>query len=241
MIHYCFWKGKEYGRNIHTYPLYEDLAGTIAKSPNAGKRKQAILRTSFILHIYVDTTTLFVKNRMRPYAKVRDSMTIVYAQVLDTIKGKTLPNINTGIIATQPQLDLSNAEESINLSPVGINIPDSVNLIFEYCNQWNVSGRGGVSRAPNGKILLDKLTHNWIKPGKEYIVSLALNLACRYNGLFYYALWPIAGAYSFGMYPIEDGNVLDIGNVWGWGESVPLNVFKQNLNALLNEIKNYGE
>jgi len=239
MIHYCFWKGKEYGRNIHTYPLYEDLAGTIAKSPNAGKQKQAILRTSYILHIYVDTTVPFhkVKGEMW-YEQLLKDWTIVYSQVLDTIKGKKLPDINTGVIARKEQLNLSsNGGDSVSSITTPINIPNNVNLIFDYCDEWSLDEGHPITRT-----LLDKEGNTWIKPKKEYIVLLAPNYDCYTNdGLFYYSLWPVGGSYSYGMYPVEDGNVLDEGNVWGWGKSVPLNVFKQNLNTLLNEIKNYGE
>jgi hypothetical protein len=43
------------------------------------------------------------------------------------------------------------------------------------------------------------------------------------------------------MYPIEDGNVIDEKNALGFGTSVPVNVFKQNIRNTINEIKNYGE
>ena len=216
--------------------MYNKLNDCIAKAPNGG-RKRAIQRTSYILHIYVDTTTLFVGNKLvNRKAKINIEHTIVYAQVLDTIKGKTLPNINTGVIAIQ-QPEASNTEESMSSSLINLTIPANIDLIFNYCsNLWRINNKSDIVFINSDGEIVDALK-DWIKPKREYIVELAPNYECCYDGQCYYALWPIGGGYGHGMYPIEDGNVLDIGNVCGWGKSVPLN----NLNALLNEIKNYGE
>ena len=225
------------GRKMNAFHIYDDLVDFIGKSPN-GSQKRRILRSPYILHIYVDDTRLFVKDTVAFELK---DFTVVYAQILDTIKGQTLPDLNTAFIAdsslsSQPNISEDN---SVDFFPV----ERKSNLIFDYCNQWLLAG-GNEYLYWDGKLLgamEDKDGNPWIKPNREYIVLLAPNVECIYNGQFYYALWPVGGSYGRGMYPIEDGNVLDEGNVWGWGKSVPVDEFKRKLNALIDEMKNYKE
>lgn len=242
-----FWdyimKGTAYGRNIHTFHLYDDLStGCVEKLPR-GWQKQLLLRSFYILHIYVNETNLFVKNKTANNP-LKD-FTIVYSQVLDTIKGKVLPNMNTAYIYDKS--DTNNIDTTASIEKT---IPNNTNLIFDYCNQWNLNGDGELyyyefdeetgESIPIGA-LQDKDGNTWVKPNREYIVFLSPNYECTYNRQFYYALWPIGGVYYHGMFPVEDGNVLDKKNEWGWGTSVPIETFKQNMNSLINEFKNYGE
>jgi len=230
-------------KKIHPQYLFDDLVDCIEKTPN-GEQKRRILRSPYILHIYVEETSMWIKDTSAPDAMCKD-FTVVNAKVLDTIKGKTLPNINTlflakGLLDTTTDSGIPEAEETNAIPP-----KSNVNLIFDYCNQWGIDGRGrDWMILENGELccyLKDKDGNPWIKPRREYIVLLAPNYECTYNGQFYYALWPVGGSYSHGMYPIENGTVMDEGNVWGWGETVPLETFKQNINTIINEIKNYGE
>ncbi len=233
-----FWdyvmNGQGHGRNMHAFMLYNKLTDCIEKATN-GQQKRLMLRSFWILHIYVDATTVWEK-----YETSKDHLkdyTMVYANVLDTIKGKTLPNLNTMLFA-----DSSN---NTNSSSTKISIPNNnINLIFDYCNQWNLNGDNAHVLVIGDEVqgaMKDENGDPWIKTNREYIVLLAPNYRCSYEWQNYYALWPVSGLYSRGMYPIENGNVIDLGNVWGWGTSVPIGVFKQNLNTLINEIKNYGE
>lgn len=59
--------------------------------------------------------------------------------------------------------------------------------------------------------------------------------------IVYAAMYPILGNGSGGMFPIEDGNVIDARDFFGWGKVVPLAVFKQNLRNLIDTIRNFGE
>jgi len=254
-----FWdymlKGKGYDRVTNTFFVYDNLTKLLyndnkmtGRVPN-GEQKRRILRSFYILHIYVDTTTLF--ERTIPNEWIKD-FTIVYAQVLDTIKGRVLPNINTGFVASNNE-QLNSQDNDFNTSVLpgtNISISANVNLIFDYCNQWNLSGDNelifvGVDRETGEQkqvgAMYDKDGNPWIKPKKEYIVILAPNYECLDDYKYYFGLVPVGGSYSRGMYPIEDGNVIDGGNVWGFGKVVPLEEFKQKFNNLLNEIKNYGE
>jgi len=254
-----FWdymlKGKEYDRITNTFFVYDRLSQLLyndnkmsGRVPN-GEQKRRIMRSFYILHIYVDTTTLF--KRTKPNDWIKD-FTIVYAQVLDTIKGRILPNINTGFVASNnEQLNSQNNDFNTSVLPgTNISIPDNVNLIFDYCNQKNLNGDNelifiAVDRETGEQkrvgAMYDKDGNPWVKPKKEYIVILAPNYECTDDYKYYFGLNPVGGSYSRGMYPIEDGNVIDGGNVWGFGNVVPLEEFKQKFNALLNEIKNYGE
>ena len=236
-----FWEHlrKSGDKKIHTSHLYDKLTDCIEKSPN-GQQKRRLFRSFWILHIYVDTTIFMVYDSTNKWHK---DFTIVYAQVLDTIKGKIIPNINTAYIY-EPESD---EELFDNDSPPSIEtkitLPNSTNLVFDYCNQWLLEASDEYVYW-NGELqgaMKDKDGNPWIKPKKEYIVLLAPNYECSNDGQNYYALWPVGGSYPRGMHPIENGNVIDEKNVWGWGNSVPINVFKQNLNAIIDSIKNYGE
>ena len=254
-----FWdylmKGESGGRKLHPYFYFDQLKFGLhtdialykeSKSERVsnGEQKRRIFCSPYILHIYVNETSLFVKTH--PTDTFLKEITIVYANVLDTIKGKVLPDINTGFIARKSLLtdNIMNPIEPENIiQSIGYR---NTNLIFDYYNNWYLYGGDdhAYTIGEDGTVygsLIDKDGNPWIKPGREYIVLLAPNGECSTGGLRYYALWPVGGSHSHGMYPIEDGNVLDGGNVWGWGKSVPIDIFKQNLNELINEIKNYGE
>ena len=45
---------------------------------------------------------------------------------------------------------------------------------------------------------------------------------------------------SSGMYPIEDGIVIDESNDWGLGKNVPVNEFKAHLMKMIDNIKNFS-
>jgi hypothetical protein len=227
---------------------YNDLCEQfVLKNPN-GEQKNRILKSFFILHIYVDTTTLFVYDTTAN--EVLKDFTIVYAKVLDTIKGQILPDANNAFVAlgTQPLEQNINEASSFNSKRATLSRPNTnyANIVFDYCNQWLLGGGDAYITLEDGSVLgsmYDENGNPWVKPHNEYIVLLAPNPECVYDttNLMYYALWPVGGSYSHGMYPIKDGKVLDAGNVWGWGTSVPINEFKNHLNDLINSMKHYGE
>jgi len=125
-------------------------------------------------------------------------------------------------------------------SLTNITIPDNVNLIFDYSsNLWQIKEKGGAIPMDEDGVI--GALKDWIKPKREYIVELAPNYKSFYDGQCYYSLCPVGGSYGYGMYPIEDGYVLDEKNAMGFGTKVPVETFKQNIRDQINLIKNYGE
>jgi hypothetical protein len=105
--------------------------------------------------------------------------------------------------------------------------------------QW---GLGSDGSPKNTAGMYDANGDFWIKPDHEYIVFTAANFSYTdTTGQAYFHIWPLAGPSSRGLFPIENGNVIDEKNFFGWGTSVSLETFKTNLQAIINEIKNYGE
>ena len=213
-----YWKLITGSIHYDTVGLYDEV--NLTERVTNGRIKEMIFRSLFVLHIYVDTITSYTR------LNSNDSFnyTIVYSQVLDTIKGKKLPDINTAILAKRP----GNDEIDTNII-----IPNNVNLIFDFGKRWLYQD---LQEGHYMYMLLDG-----VEPNKEYIVLLEASAECSHNGKCYYSLVPLRHLNFHGIYPIEDGNVIDYWNIWEWGKSVPLNTFKQNLNTIINEIKNYGE
>jgi len=189
---------------------------------------------SYILHIYVNDVlqidTAYSSERLRSkrgskgtlYDTVIDvkSETVAFCKVLDTLKGKVFPSLNDAIFY--------NGELPDSGTCIIAAIPPQTDIVFSYWNYWQ--------RWMGGPYLL-----GWIKPGKEYIVFLEVTGKTGSANKFYYNIIPFRQLGSRGMYPIENGIVRDEGNILGFGERVPLNIFKQNIINKLEEIKNYGE
>lgn len=114
--------------------------------------------------------------------------------------------------------------------------PPQTNIVFSYGTGWNAGDLRPIGR-------------NWTKPNREYIVFLyffGIDAVGSWApvGSFhkvYYQLCPSPQKKSYGIYPIEDGNVIDEGNAMGLGTSVPVDVFKQHIRNVINQITNYGE
>ncbi len=184
----------------------------------------------YILHVYVNDViqidTSFAKG---PYIKIKGyplSLTTAYCKVLYNFKGKVLPSLQDAIIYNGELPDSGNSIISA--------IPPQTDLAFSYMDYWQ--------RWDGGPYLL-----GWIKPGKEYIVFLEVNGRSNLRNpdgsinKHYYSITPFRQNGSRSMYPIENGIVRDEGNILGFGEREPLNIFKQNIINKLEEIKNYGE
>ena len=186
---------------------------------------------AYILHISVNNTVhIDSADENRPK---RWSKTITYCNVLDTLKGKVFPSLNNAVFYNG---DLPDSVSNI----INNTIPQNTDIVFYYMNQWQ---RWGFGSDP----LIDEDGNPWVKPNKEYIVFLEIwgedNLSNPDGSInrHYYSIAPFREYGSRSMYPIEDGFVIDKGNILGFGEKVPVDVFKQNIRNKIEEIKNYGD
>lgn len=103
---------------------------------------------------------------------------------------------------------------------------------FTYAKEWFM-----------GRFLdLDADTTTFeLEKGKSYIVFLEFRFICRESPNVYYEIFPIRCSKSRTacMYPIVNGNVIDINNELGFGTSVNINTFNDLLTNRINAIKNY--
>jgi hypothetical protein len=185
---------------------------------------------SYILHVYVNHTehidTAFAgKDSLYP----NFSETIAYCQILDTLKGTVFPSLSNSI--------LSNGQIDTFVIGEDISIPDvqTTDIVFQYFDQ---KSRGGML---NHVPLFDANGNYWVKPNQEYIVFLEFTGCGGNDTTSYFELMPYPYPGSYSMYPIIEGNVIDEGNVLGWGTSVPIATFKQKIMEQINAIKHFGE
>ncbi len=164
---------------------------------------QLLIQSYYILHVNIQDTTIIDSVG----GVLCKNLTVANCYVIDTIKGKVLP-------------------------PLKLNHNNSVNFIFNFCNQWTRAER---------EPLNDGLGNTWLQPKTEYILFLYPRMICNDSSYYYFTIFPSSpSSLSHGMYPIINGNVQDEGNDFGLGTSVPLAKFKKHLQSLIDEIKNYG-
>ena len=186
-----------------------------------------LVAPDYILHLRVnETVTTEIPDGLRC-----KSLIASHSTVIDKIKGQILPPLGTHYGLTTVGSNSGNGESE------EISLPAPTDFVFEYCPNWE---RRDVNGGKWNSIICPDGTP-WIKPSQEYIVFTKPIFYRSCETTAYYAMTPLGGTYSAGMYPIENGNVIDKDNSFGWGEVVPVETFKQNLRNLINTIKNYGE
>ena len=185
--------------------------------------------SSYILHVqvedvyYLDTSDSWLK-------EMNTSATIAFCQTLDTMKGRIFPDINNTIFALKKD---SNSSASIEKYTTHNQL--SFDIVFSYWNKWSRVEH------PGYRSLYDSNGNTWIKRDKEYIVFLEFHNITGTNERRYLTVSPYADGLSYGMYPIENGFVIDEGNDMGWGIQVPVEQFKANIRQQIEVIKNYGK
>ena len=189
-----------------------------------GLPTQEVMKAEYILHLRVNAVENFAYESNNPGDSTK--WIYAYAQVLDTIKGQVLPNISTAIEVFEQDSAGTKVKKSKPL-----NVPLNTDFIFAYNPGWPVKSANGWESTIT------------VKDDREYI-AFTYNMRTCVNsqiGHQYYEIRPNALDIYGGIFPIIDGNVKDGANDFGWGTSVPLETFKQNLRALIDSIKNYGE
>ncbi len=227
------------------YHTYLGTTQNFGKNSGSGVESRLIIRTRelpngfindvltasrYILHVTVNSIEVDDNGEERPaYLSTR----VVYTTVIDTIKGQVLPSFAGSV-------------SSINKP-----IEPQTNFIFQYCNEWTRARRSNNEWIEPIKSMYDDEGNPWVMPNREYIIFANPYCLCEdvqnvqgtWQGHRYIEIFPGAGngSSTYGMYPIKNGMVLDEGNDFGWGTSVPLTVFKQQLQQQINIIKNHGE
>jgi hypothetical protein len=191
-----------------------------------GQQKFEVMKAEYILHLQINQLEPFVYESSPPEVDpitggtYTDSTHLVYAYtiVLDTIKGQVFPDIGNAI-----EVFLQDSDEVSTKKSTSLSVPTNTNFMFYFSSNWNY-------------------VHNTlgVNESNEYIVFLWTLPACVNDttGYQYYEMRPTVSDIVF---PIVDGNVIDKRNKFGWGTSIPLATFKQNLQELIDSIKEYGE
>jgi len=196
--------------------------------------KSVYVTPHYILHIYVNNTVWIDTVDTRDTWDGVKSRTIVFSEVLDTLKGGRFPSLENAIIWNGER---QNSETGI--VDISYALPQQTDIVFSYMNCWQ--------RWRSGPDLYDKHTgENWIQPNREYIVflePLGIDAIGSWDPIgsphkLYYSLIPYAHR---SMYPIIDGYVLDERNTLGFGTKVPVDEFKDNIRRSIEEIKKFGE
>lgn len=228
-LYYNFLTSEQAGKK-HPMSIISILSDHIKKE--CGLPTQEVMKAEYILHIETKEVEPFTYESKLPvydsiYGKTYTDSTYldyVYCQVLDTIKGQVLPNMENAITV----LRTDSTKVFGNLS-TSLSAPPNTNFLFYYNRKWVVESGNWKSQTK-------------AEPNKEYILFAYNTRAClnKGNGQYYDIRPTLLGA-SGGIYPIVDGNVIDFANDFGWGTSVALATFKQNLQNLIDSIKNFGE
>ena len=199
-----------------------------------GNPKQYVIKAEYILHLQT--------NEVEPFTYLSapgdyTHLDYVYCQVIDNIKGQVLPDFSTAIEVIRE--DTTKIFGNLSTSLV---LPPNTNFLFYYNTGWSVT---------NGT----KTSQIKVEENKEYIVFAFITRACINENVIsvipfrteitgdyqYYDIRPTAIGASGGVFPVVNGIVIDKHNDFGWGTEVPISTFKQNLQTLIDSIKNYDE
>lgn len=189
--------------------------------PDSQQKYLMLASAATVLHVRVIGTWTDIDTVAVSYDPFR--MVCVNAQVLDTIKGRHL-DIDTCDDGTSPYLV----------------IPSCFKFMYPPIWEKGPGPFGGIQLAVrdsagwpiNCSTCYGK---DAFIPGQEYIVVLK-NLYSGYDGVNalhnyvpYNYLEP-----SGGVFPIVQGDVIDPYDFWGYGQSVPIQTFKANLQQDIN-------
>jgi hypothetical protein len=96
---------------------------------------------------------------------------------------------------------------------------------FEYATEWFENTNPGFE----------------MSPGQSYFIFFDYRLVCQTDFLSYVTLLPLGSIDSktWSIYPIVNGNLIDIYNELGFGTNVNLNAFYNGLTNRINQIKNF--
>lgn len=129
------------------------------------------------------------------------------------------PETPGGIIQQDP-------DKKMQYEPEKLLLPDSA-FVFGYCPGW-AYGLKEPDKSP------------LIKLNQEYIAFLKGFIVCRDSTHLYIDFSPAWPDYSsFLILKIQNGNVVDPSDSFGWGEIVPLTQWKELLRSRIQEILNY--
>lgn len=191
----------------------------------------SLLGSTYIAQLNViDTMTVIDSNGVMCREKA-----LVKCEIVDQIKGQIIPQCKTW---GEQQLLINNSP--VRTASLSIPALPGSCFTFDYCPDWREVLHGEHIPTNSKSLLRDSLGKPIIKKGKQYIIFLQAQFLCfdRNTKISSYVLLPMNNNLFYSIYPIENGFVKDPNNFMGWGTSVSLNTFKNNLRTRISQIKN---
>ncbi len=193
-------------------------------------------RTSWLLSadIIADITVSDTLCRFDPTAMSVKDWVLVNSTVLDTIKGKKIPECS-GYFRTgkKIELPLSTPTSALPVYAVAANVGTCLQF------QYSPEGHRSLDEDMLNNSLKDSLGGWWIKPGKEYIVFLSFVGIGADTSSAYFTTCPCNGitGHSGGMYLVKSGVVQDPYDDFGLGGTgLTVAAWKSRLRARINAI-----
>lgn len=187
----------------------------------------ALMESDIIVHVRVLSADEFHP----PSAKLAKTAVIVNCEILDTIKGLTVPYC----------VDDSKPKGLRTNNVFSYRAVEGSCIQFQYRLEWRRLNRGDVYYAWDSTFV-DQVGIRWVKPGDEYIVFLS------FSGVHG---WPYDNNYGYltprynlahtsvgGMFPIRNGLVYDPGDDFKFGTELSAGQFKEKLRLKIEQILN---
>ena len=167
-----------------------------------------LLGSYIIAHVSItDTSRIYPRNTI-----ICKNLLYVNCTVLDIIKGQVLPPCNY-----PAQVKGKNGNNKTLTNEC---------LQFIYCCEWQ-------RNTASYESLCDSAGNAWVKKNNEYIIFLEPRLLCTDSINVYIELTPLGinsnKSFEHGMFAIENGNVIDPANEFGFGPIVPVNILKSSI------------
>lgn len=196
----------------------------------AGGRVQAALcHADIIADIRVVRTDVHTDSR----AGRAPTAIIVTASIIDTIKGKLVPDcIDFGTVIG----DKKKVSPTIQSTGTHHAVPGSC-LQFDYRTEWTTAindDDGGLT----GASLADSGTTHYMKTDSEYVVFLQYQSIGTDSAHYYATLFPtnMGLSHYMGMYPVIAGRVHMPDNDFGYGTDMTVDDFKTALRGTIYSI-----
>jgi hypothetical protein len=230
MMHY-YYKAVDWNPLLFKQSaLFASSPGKIWISQAANKIEEAVQRTSpyshldytlvrssYILHIRTDYTVVTLDTAIPKHFPIHE----VTATILDCVKGHVVPKC-----LLQRTGDRKNADRARILE----SIPEVIEQEADSgtCFRMHYAPSWGLKRPDN---------NDWMQAGREYIVFLDLIGVCDDSTSHYVSMRP-AGP-TLGIFPIENGEVVDPFNEFGFGQNLTPAQFKAALRQRIQTIETF--
>ena len=208
---------------IQPYDIYYEFMKKLVKVSPKSMIDELFCTTDIIAQVrIIDTLSIIDTTAKGGAGKLKIEVT---CEIVDTIKGKVVPECKNHIHLKKEQLQTGQPAQS------------GTCLQFIYCPAWSRNGRYNDGYTRYG--LRDSTGAAWIKPNKEYIVFLDFTPVCWTDTDMYFTIRPEGpNSGTFLMYPIDDnGIVYDPLDDFGFGQGLTASEFKTKLRELINSIR----